>query len=235
MKYAGQEDRAAHSAIVKARTDLRVQIKLVRPLQKHHMPALHDLLDAEEQTSENIAEDDKPEEDPLYLPSAFSSHDRDQFGLQKLAETEMKMRRCYAESELEQLKLAIRLYLVDVAGKRKDIQGIRAQTRAQAKLKKDIKRRDKCMRRYNLHFAALCGLGYDEEKDKTFQRITDDVLKAVKNVRSPEELGSGRQADAWFWREGKDISSVSKRTKREMENMNEEGEKESTLRGYCSL
>lgn len=201
---------------------LRVSIKLVRPLQKRLMPALVDLLQAEEETSENVDEADLPEEDALYFPSNFGAEEREEYGLQKLADLEMKMRRCYAESELELLKLSIRLYHVDVKAKRRQVEGIERLTRANAKLAKDIKRRDKRMERYNNHYTAMLALGYDAD-DKFFQAITPETMKNVRDVNKSQEKGSGRTSDAWFWRDGKDVATVGHKTDEELLKMNEEG------------
>lgn len=38
----------------------------------------------------------------------------------------------------------------------------------------------------------------------------------------PEELGTGKTPDAWFWREGKDVATLTK-TKVKHEALNEEG------------
>lgn len=209
-------------SIASARANLRTQMKIVRVLQRHHMPALSDLLIADEETSESPVEDDTPEEDELYLPSSFSKGDRDEFGLVALAEKEMKMRRIYAESELEIVKLSIRMYIVDVGFKRKNVSGVDKGTRSQAILAKDRERRDKAMRRYNMHYDALVALGYDTA-DRHFQRIESSVAEQVKDMRSPEKIGSGRKSDAWFWREGVDVSNVRKKSDTELQQLNEEG------------
>lgn len=222
VKATAAADTAGWIAIDKARANLRVQIKLVRALQKQRMPALIDLLTAEEHTSENVTDEDTPEDDPLYLPSTFPQNERVDFGLTTLAETEMKMRRYYAESQLELLKLSIRLYLMHVAGKRKNITGQKSLTRSQAILKKDGQRREKHIRRYMLHYDAMIALGYDT-KDKSFQPITEKIIEDAKNVREPEALGGGRKNDAWFWREGKDVSTISRKSEDELNELNEEG------------
>lgn len=217
-----KSDAAAKTALEKARISLRVEINLVRAVQRHHMPALGDDLQAEDDRTQDVSVEDLPEETPLYLPSSFTAAQRLEYGLTSLAEKEMKIRRCYAESELEQLKLSIRLILIDVRGKRKDTQGIARLTRANAKLKQDIKRRDKHMARYNVHFKALVELGYDM-KNRHFQLLTSETMNKVRDMTAKREVGEGKRPDAWFWREAKDVASISEKNQEELMVMNEEG------------
>ncbi|KZV78847.1 hypothetical protein EXIGLDRAFT_783167 [Exidia glandulosa HHB12029] len=214
-------DRVGQAALSKARIALRVEIKLVRPLQKHHMPALADTLQAQDELMEDIEAEDTPEDEDLHLPSSFTPAEREDYGLTKLAEVELRLRRCYAESELELLKLSIRLYFVDVSGKRKHVEGIERHTRANSKISKDARKRDKHMERYNLHYKSMLSLGHDA-KDKMFQTISSDIVKKVKDMTKSQELGTGTKPDAWFWREGKDVAAIAKTTDEDLAKLNDE-------------
>lgn len=222
VRATKKEDNIGWAAIAKKRVALRVEIKLVRALQKAHMPALEDLLNAEEATGDNVDEEDKPEEEALYLPSCFPVKEREDYGLIKLAQREMEMRKTYANSELELLRLSIRLYFVNVQIKRTNVSGGAAMTRANIKLQKDTKRRFKHQRRYMLHYKAMLSLGYDES-DATYREITEIMVSTAKDVTKTEDLGSGRMSDAWFWKEGKDVASMSKKKQKDLKDLNDEG------------
>ncbi|KZV78876.1 hypothetical protein EXIGLDRAFT_633076 [Exidia glandulosa HHB12029] len=49
-------------------------------------------------------------------------------------------------------------------------------------------------------------------------------METIKNVGEAPQLGDGRKPEAWFWREGKDVSLISNRSEKELQKLNEEGE-----------
>jgi hypothetical protein len=145
----------------------------------YHYPQLHSHIP--------ITDSAKPEDDSLQLPSAFSAAQRDDLGLASLAAIEYDLREGQAHDALHAVREAIKTFSYNLAFKKTNIFGQRANSRAQSFLQFLSKDKVSAADKYRRAHAALLKLGLPTD-DTVFQPLHDDQLW-MKNVNEPRKLG----------------------------------------------
>ena len=179
--------------MIKAWTKLRRDMLQWRVYLFDHYPRLHDHIPAADST--------KPEDDSLQLPSVFTPSQRINFGLTNLTTIEYDLREGQAHDALHAVCEAIKTFNYNLAFKKTNIHGQRANTRAQTFLQSLSKDRVSAADKYRCARAALLKLGLPET-DTVLQLLRDDQLW-MKNVNEPRKLGETALNDPWIWTVGR--------------------------------
>lgn len=150
----------------------------------------------------------QPENDKLELPSSYSTVQRQQSGIETLAEFEYEIRLGYAYDAIDDLRTTIHIYNASVREKKSQVFGQHPATRAGAiltSLKDDI--RD-CAKRYRLSYTALQALDLPENSE--LKPIGDDDLWG-KDMTSTSKPGDSKRREPWYWVIGKprDLSDAA--------------------------
>jgi hypothetical protein len=188
-----ERSRGDEATISKARSKLRRDIIQWRAYQVNHYPKICDHIP--------ITDSTRPEEDHLQLPSAFTSAQRNDLDLGDVAVIEYDLREGQAHDALHAVREAIKTFNYNIAFKKTNIRGQRANTRAQTFLQSLAKDKVSAADKYRRARVALVKLGLSED-DKVLQPLHDSELW-MKNVNEPRKLGETSTPDPWFWTVGR--------------------------------
>jgi hypothetical protein len=168
---------------------LRRDIQQWRAFQLARYSQLHDHI--------TLVDSSTPEIQSLKLPSSFTSAQRATLGLDDLAAIEYDLREGQAYDALHEVREAIKTFNYNLAFKKTNIHGQRANTRAQSFLRSLAGDKVSAADKYRRARTALLSLGLRED-DKVFQPLYDNQLW-MKNVNEPRKLGEKAVVDPWIW------------------------------------
>lgn len=180
---------ASNAAVSKARSKLRRDLQQWRAFQLARYSQLHDHI--------TLVDSSTPEIQSLKLPSSFTSAQRATLGLDDLAAIEYDLREGQAYDALQDFREAIKTFNYNLAFKKTNIHGQRANTRAQSFLRSLAGDKVSAADKYRRARTALLSLGLRED-DKVFQPLYDNQLW-MKNVNEPRKLGEKAVVDPWIW------------------------------------
>jgi hypothetical protein len=188
-----ERSRGDEASISKHQTKLRRDIVQWRTYLFDHYPMLRDHIP--------ISDSTKPEDDHLQLPSAFTTTQQTGLGLADLTAIEYDLREGQAHDALHAVREAIKTFNYNLAYKKTNIHGQRANTRAQSFLQSLSKDKVSAADKYRRARIALLKLGLPED-DKVLQPLQDNQLW-MKNVNEPRKLGETVTPDPWIWTVGR--------------------------------
>ena len=139
-----------------------------------------------------------PEEDPLGLPSDFTSEERKTMGLEAIAVFERRIRLGRAHDLLMTVKESINHQGAFLVDKRKYARGQKDNTRAQRQVSSATTRTRDLARLYNYNRDRLIALSDGTTSDILAEINLETDLKS-KNWRKPREQGDSREEQAWIW------------------------------------
>lgn len=176
----------------------KIRVKLCRDIAQwrtylfDHYPRMHDHIPMTDST--------KPKDYSLQLPSAFTHPQRNNLGLADLAAIKYDLCEGQAHDTLHAVREAIKTFNYNLAFKKMNIHGQRANTRAQTFLQSLAKDRVSATDKYRRARLALLKLGLTND-DPIFQPLYDNQLW-MKNVNEPWKLGETVIPDPWIWTVG---------------------------------
>ncbi|KAK7056512.1 hypothetical protein VNI00_003068 [Paramarasmius palmivorus] len=187
---------------IKSRMKLRSDIDNWRLQQKELChPGLVDLVASEKP--------DYPEEVTLYLPLDLATEQREKFGMQKMAQTELRLRKGEANDALRKIRdnLQDEKTLYEEKNRKSNHNfGVKETTRSWEPIKAASGKVRQYRAKYDACRKAMLALGLSE-KDQAFQPIRDkDVF--MKNTLDYHALGEGSKTESWLWGAG-DLASLS--------------------------
>ncbi|KZV81936.1 hypothetical protein EXIGLDRAFT_844184 [Exidia glandulosa HHB12029] len=189
-RVKGDGTTVQQQELLDARTALRRKINQFRVHQAHHMPRAPSAVQVRD------AAQCSPEDEPLFLPSAFSAPDRVTHDLSDLSEKEARLREGHAADALADLRRHMRMHSHLVLYKRKNAIGQREGTRAM-QLKQTIRlRMDDAAARYRVARLALIHLGREPLRElKAADMVT------IGNWAFSDELEPGEKQRElpWIW------------------------------------
>ena len=180
---------ASNAAVSKARSKLRRDFQQWRAFQLASYPQLHDHI--------TLVDSSTTEIQSLKLPSSFTLGQRATLGLDDLAAIEYDLREGQAYDALHEVREAIKTFNYNLAFKKTNIHGQRANTRAQSFLRSLAGDKVSAADKYRRARTALLSLGLRED-DKVFQPLYDNQLW-MKNVNEPQQLGEKAVVEPWIW------------------------------------
>ncbi|EPS97783.1 hypothetical protein FOMPIDRAFT_1127848 [Fomitopsis schrenkii] len=155
---------------------------------------------------ENLTDDEdddgatagSPEDEPLALPSDFSTSERRELGLDSLAVFERRIRVGHAYDLLDAVKQSINHQGAFLVDKRKHARGQKDNTRSQKQVSAAAARTRSLAQLYNYNRDRLIALSDGEPSDVLKSISLKDDLKS-KNWRVPRQQGDSREECAWIW------------------------------------
>ncbi|KAF7367681.1 hypothetical protein MSAN_00831800 [Mycena sanguinolenta] len=186
-RKAHEEDmiRVARARLIKGLTELRAR-------QAQRSPELASLM--------NDIDVEKPEKENLFLPSEYTASMRDQFKLASLALVEYSLREANAHDALEKVRVAIRIYNVNVAFKKANVHGQGANTKGRDYLRTLWNDVQIAASDYRVHQAALLKLGLPVD-DQALQPLLREQLHGKSG--KPQAVGQSKEIEPWFWGVGR--------------------------------
>ncbi|KAH9913617.1 uncharacterized protein B0H18DRAFT_850835, partial [Fomitopsis serialis] len=139
-----------------------------------------------------------PEDEPLVVPSDFSTSERKDLGLEALAVFERRIRLGHAYDLLNAVKMLVNHQGAFLSDKRKHARGQKDNTRSQKQVSAAAARTRVLAGLYNYNRDRLLALS---------DTATSDILKPInmeqdlksKNWRKPREQGDSREEQSWIW------------------------------------
>ncbi|EPS99174.1 hypothetical protein FOMPIDRAFT_61328 [Fomitopsis schrenkii] len=146
-------------------------------------------------------DDDKagtPEEEPLALPSDFTSVERKELGLSALAVFEHRIRLGHAHDLLSVIKLSLNHQGAFLADKKKHTHGQKDNTRAQTQVRIAAARTQLLAEVFNYNRDRLLMLSGSTSIDGLPAIDMEKYLKS-QNWQKPQEQGDSRHEPSWIW------------------------------------
>jgi hypothetical protein len=143
------------------------------------------------------------EDEILYLPSDFSSAERETLDLHALGRSEAKLREGQAFDALLSIRSHIKFVNSMWYRKGRDNRGVTQHTRSLDKIKDAESRRDARIAIYERTRTALIGLDVmADDRDAKFPRLEEKDMER-QTTEGPRQLGDSRRLDGRMWVMGK--------------------------------
>ncbi|KAJ7652179.1 hypothetical protein DFH06DRAFT_995441 [Mycena polygramma] len=140
---------------------------------------------------------ESPEKEALFLPSQFSTSERDELRLTVLANVEYTLRKGKAYNALETIRTAIQTLNHNLTVKKAAVHGTGANTRGQNFLKTLMNDIQIAGTPYRYTQAALVKLGLPDD-DPVLQPLLREHLRGKDG--KAQVAGQSKESDPWIWR-----------------------------------
>lgn len=141
---------------------------------------------------------DYPESEQLHLPSFYPLQNREIFGIKSLADIELRLRQGQAKDLLDRARASVLAYEQTAKVKSTQLSGQMQLTRSN-RLLQSIKDQQKALvEEYSRTRKAMIKLGL-ADSDKTFQQLSEEHFKLVRNTVGDRTIGESRVSDSWIW------------------------------------
>ncbi|KAJ8074666.1 hypothetical protein PM082_022244 [Marasmius tenuissimus] len=157
----------------------------------------------------------------FYLPSEFSSRERQNLGLEELSQIDLKLREGECNDVVAHLCDTINSKIVMRDTQRKDAKGVTQNTRSVRWLNSVEARKQGYMDQYrDTRFAVLALMGLSESPDYPILKDEDTY---AKNSMAPRELGDSKHIDSWIWCYG------------QLKGLDDQGKADFLVEGVCKI
>ncbi|KAF4572398.1 hypothetical protein EYR36_006900 [Pleurotus pulmonarius] len=181
--------------LAKARSSLSERLNALRSMQQQLQPLTLPLIESQ------ITQAPEPEMEQLFLPSHFTTTEREKYGLTPLADIERQLRKGQANDTVQLLRLDIstgqKLALFRKS-RANALVGVQRTTRNAQWMKKQ--KQDLAIHKatYTRARIAMIKLGMPEN-DNDFPPLHDEDLATPNPIERPI-LGDGTRKTGWIWR-----------------------------------
>lgn len=190
LKNSIKKGDISSEALKERRRVLCREVNTWRKTQICSVPLIEDLLAGTDVHVEH-------EDETLFLPSDFPSHQHASLGLGEMAEIEYQLREGEANDAVGSLCQSIIHSMVLLETKGKHSRGIYQNTRALKYINNVKDKKAIWASRYRAARLALLSLSGQKELDD-FPTLKDEDMFA-KNAAGAHGLGDGSKADSWIW------------------------------------